>query len=314
MRSVKTFLRLGLCTVFLISISLVYGVNGVSAKSWKHHGKHKQPTQTTVIKLWSEGTPAFGIFVGEPYDYDAGEALAQRDLDFVFLDWEHGYYDLDALTEFANGLATAEREISLFVRIPPLAENEEGVPAITLDVAKQYVAEILGVEGVDGVVFPFLQGVDGVQQAVSCFTACGVDVWSPSNPHGTVISWLMLEDYDSVMQVREVANIPGISVLVTGSGSLSGFIGPEGGELGNQLVLAHTQRVGVPNVGMAFSIEMMADRLDQGFLGILAVGVFDPVDEIIQFGREYWEEQEFDEKEWRIEQREIANWWKRQLK
>ncbi len=64
MGSVKRmFFRLGLCTVFLISISLVYGVNGVSAKSLKHNEKHNwKDKQTTVIKLWSKGQPAIGIF------------------------------------------------------------------------------------------------------------------------------------------------------------------------------------------------------------------------------------------------------------
>lgn len=312
MKSVKAVLRLGLCAVFLISITLLYGVNDVSAKSSKKVQSWKK-AQTTVIKLWSEGTPAFGSFVfcselGE----DCGISYAQRDLDMVFLDWEHGGYDIAALTDFVTGLDSAEREISFVVRIPPISENDDGVPPISLEVARQYVSEILSVEGVDGVVFPFISSAEDAQLAVSCFTACDADIWSPQNRKGQVISWLMLEGYDAVLDVKEVANTPGISVLVTGVGSLTGVIGPEAGELGLQLVLAHTTRVGVPNVGLAYDYDDLINRIDEGFLGHL---MFSPeTDAWIHDARIYVEEREFDEKEFRISTREIRNWWKRLLK
>ena len=55
---------------------------------------------------------------------------------------------------------------------------------------------------------------------MSFFEEAGADVWSPSNPDGTVIAMLMIEDPGALAAVAEIADVPGYSVLACGIGSL----------------------------------------------------------------------------------------------
>ena len=48
--------------------------------------------------------------------------------------------------------------------------------------------------------------------------------WSPANPTGEIIAMIMLEDPEAIEQVREIADVGGISVLACGIGSLTGAI------------------------------------------------------------------------------------------
>lgn len=249
--------------------------------------------RTTLIDLWSRGVPAFGIFVpseGEPgargpdgerlppvYTSAGGQRLAANQLlDYVFLNLE-GRYDAEAVTAISEGLSQGEanQEKTLLVRIPPISEDG-------LDATRERIAESLAA-GADGIVLPHVRSPDEARSAVGIFEELGADVWSPSNPDGTVIAMLMIEDAGALAAVEEIANVQGYSVLACGIGSLTRALGDrEAGEAGNQEVLEHAKRVGLPDMITANG-EDVADRIDQGFLGLLMSGP--AADQHIEIGR-----------------------------
>ena len=240
------------------------------------------PEQATLIQLWKEGTPAFGVFVpsdrergatgpdGERlpplYTRAGGERLAQNPLlDYLFLNLE-GSYDPAAITEIAAGLnsPSAVGEKTLLVRIPPI--STDGVEA-----ARTRVRAALNA-GADGIVLPHIRSPEEARTAVGFFTEIGADVWSPTNPDGTVIVMLMIEDEGALAATAEIADIPGYSVLACGIGSLSAALGSrEAGEAGNQVVLEHAKRVGLPDMITA-NADDVAQRIEEGFLGLLMNG------------------------------------------
>jgi hypothetical protein len=238
--------------------------------------------RTTLVDLWSEGVPAFGIFVpgeGEPgargpdgerlppvYTAAGGQRLAANDLlDYVFLNLE-GRYDPDAVGAIAEGLGSGEpeRQKTLLVRIPPISDAG-------LETTRQRIAESLAA-GADGIVLPHVRSAEEARDAVGIFEEMGVDVWSPANPDGAVIVMLMIEDPGALAAVEQIANVPGYSVLACGIGSLTRALGDrEAGEAGNREVLEHAKRVGLPDMITANGDDV-ADRIEQGFLGLLMNG------------------------------------------
>lgn len=251
--------------------------------------------RTTLIDLWSEGLPAFGVFVpnerepgargpdGErlPPRYTAAgaqELAANPLLDYVFLNLEPRY-DLRAVSAVAEGLGRpgATGEKSLLVRIPPISEDGP-------EATRQRVLESLE-EGADGIVFPHVRSPEEARMAVSFMEEAGADVWSPSNPGGTVLAMIMIEDPGALADVAEIADTPGYSVLACGIGSLTRALGAdrEAGEAGNQEVLEHAKRVGRPDMITA-GVDDVERRIDEGFLGLLMSGP--EADEAIRIGRE----------------------------
>jgi len=250
-------------------------------------------SRSALIRLWSRGTPAFGVYVpserpsdergpgGERlpaiYTEQGGAELAANPLyDYVFLNLE-GAYDPAAVTAIAEGLrAAGSGRPSLLVRIPPISAEGEGA-------ARARVAEILDA-GADGVVLPHVRSVEEARTAIGFFAEAEADVWSPTNADGDVIAMLMLEDPDAVAQAEEIAALPGYSVLACGIGSLRRALGGdrEGAEAGNQHVLRHATEAGLPDMITANSDDV-AGRVEEGFLGLLMQGA--QADEHIRVGR-----------------------------
>lgn len=249
--------------------------------------------RTALIELWSEGTPAFGIFApnerergargpdGErlpPLYTSAGaEVMAQNPLlDYVFLNLE-GVYDASAVSEVAAGLDSpnAVGEKTLLVRIPPISTDGA-------EVARARIAEVIAAGG-EGIVLPHVRSAEEARLAVSFFEEAGADVWSPANPDGTFIAMLMIEDAGALAEAEQIADVPGYSVLACGIGSLSFALGSrEEGEAGNQEVLAQAKRAGLPDMITA-NAEDVAQRIEEGFLGLLMGGP--EADAAIQVGR-----------------------------
>ena len=241
-----------------------------------------------VIDLWSAGKTAFGVFVPDEnpaprgptrgpavYTVAGGQALAANPLiDYVFLNLE-GTYDRNAVMAISEGLGkkgTPGRK-TMIVRIPSLADAG---PQVTL----QRIKEILAM-GADGITLPHIENLDQGRQAVSLFADARANVWSASNPTGSVIAMLMLEDPGAVAQAKEVADIGGYSVLACGIGSLTGALKGDraAAEKGNQEILVETKRVKLVNM-LTASANDVAQRVKEGFLGLLV-----PNDEVIKAGR-----------------------------
>ena len=236
-----------------------------------------QGPDRNLVELWESGQTAFGQYVtGVPYTVETGRDLAANPLlDYAFLNLEESY-DINSALDIAEGLRSVGEEaaMELLVRIPPM--SEAGV-----EVSRARVKEILAM-GADGVVFPHVRSAAEARMAISFFE--GVNVWSPANPDGDIVVMLMLETPDVFAELEEIANIPGYSALACGIGSLTNALGGdrETAERLNMEVLAHSQRVGMADIITA-NTESVANRVDQGFLGLLVYGP--TANEIIRLGR-----------------------------
>lgn len=119
---------------------------------------------------------------------------------------------------------------------------------------------------------------------VSLFADARANVWSASNPTGTVIAMMMLEDPHAIAQAAQIADIGGYSVLACGIGSLTAALEGDrtAAEAGNQSLLVETKRVKLVNM-LTADIKNIGSRVTQGFLGLLAVG--SDTDAVIRAGR-----------------------------
>jgi hypothetical protein len=271
-----------------------------------------QQSGNPLVELWSQGKPAFGVFVpnerapgaqgasgapgapGAPgvaaaagaaaarqrpkpvYTAAGGAKLAANPLyDYVFLNLE-GAYDAEAVTAIAAGLrqGTGARK-ALIVRVPAFHED----PAA----GRARLREVFSA-GAEGITFPHVESLDEAKQILAAAAAEKINVWSPANPKGDRILMLMLEDPQAVAQAVEFANLKGYSVLACGIGSLRGALKGDaaGAEAGVQRVLAETTRVRLPNM-LTATTQDVERRLKEGFLGILAQG--QTQDEAIAIGR-----------------------------
>ena len=251
--------------------------------------------ENAIIDLWVDGIATFGVFVpnerppteeqrrsGERpppvYTREGGRRLARNPLyDFLFLNLEGGY-DSEAVGAIAEGLRApgAAGRKTLLVRIPPIERDGE-------EVARVRVREILEF-GADGVVFPHVRTPEEARTVVSFFDDAGADVWSPANPSGEILAMIMVEDPAAVAVVAEIADIPGYSLLACGIGSLRGALGGDRGaaEAGNQEVLSHAKRAGLPDMITAGAADI-EERIQEGFLALLMQG--DEADGAIRTGR-----------------------------
>ena len=241
-----------------------------------------------LVALWSKRQPAFGLYVTQPslagdpapsapvtFSVETGRELARNaQLDFAFLSLEH-HYDAASARNVAD--ATVQNfgsSVDLLVRIPPI--STDGV-----DAARARVREVLAL-GADGVVIPHVLSLEEARTAVSFFD--GVDVWSPSNPEGSVVAMLIVEDPDVFDELEAIADIPGYSALVCGIGSLTSALGGdrEAAEATCLDVLDASTRAGMVDL-MTVDASSVALRVEQGFLALLAYGP--QAQEAIRIGR-----------------------------
>jgi 4-hydroxy-2-oxoheptanedioate aldolase len=236
-----------------------------------------------VLDLWPQGKVAFGVYApseaerGKPpvYTPDGAAKVAANPLyDYVFLNLE-GAYDAAAVKAYASVLKKTSRK-TLIVRIPPISKDGA-------DATRARVKEILDA-GADGVTIPHIRDLDEAKLALSFFTAAKANVWSPANPNGTQLAMLMLEDPKAITQRKEIAELPGISILACGIGSLAQAMGGDraGAEAGTQQVLVETKRVKLANM-LTANAKDVEQRVKQGFLALLMQGA--QADEAIKIGR-----------------------------
>jgi 2-keto-3-deoxy-L-rhamnonate aldolase RhmA len=244
------------------------------------------PAAAQVIPLWSEGRVAFGVYApseaprGSPplYTAEGAAKVAAHPLyDFVFLNLE-GAYDPLAVKAYGSGLRGkgAVSSKTLIVRIPPISKDGP-------EATRARVAEILAA-GADGVTIPHIRDLEEAKLALSFFEAAQANVWSPSNPKGTKLAMLMLEDPKAIAQRKEIADLKGLSILACGIGSLAQALGGDraGAEAGTQQVLAETRRVRIANM-LPATVKDVEQRVKEGFSAILGQGP--QADEMIKIGR-----------------------------
>ena len=239
--------------------------------------------EAQVLDLWPQGKIAFGVYApseaerGKPPVYTAegaAKVAANPLYDFVFLNLE-GAYDPAAVKAYGSSLKKTSKK-TLLVRIPPISKDGA-------DATRARVKEILDA-GADGVTIPHIRDLDEAKLALSFFTAAKADVWSPANPKGTKLAMLMLEDPKAIAQRKEIAELPGLSILACGIGSLSQALGGDraGAEAGTQQVLAETKRLKLGNM-LPATVKDVEQRVKEGFNAVLGNGP--QADEMIKIGR-----------------------------
>jgi hypothetical protein len=236
-----------------------------------------------VLDLWPQGKIAFGVYApseaerGKPPVYTpegAAKVAANPLYDFVFLNLE-GAYDAAAVKAYGSGLKKASKK-TLIVRIPPISKDGA-------DVTRARVKEILDA-GADGVTIPHIRDLGEAKLALSFFAAAKANIWSPKNPKGTQLAMLMLEDPKAIAQRKEIAELPNLSILACGIGSLTQALGGDraGAEKGTQDVLAETRRLKIGNM-LPATVKDVDQRVKEGFNAILGNGP--QADEMIKIGR-----------------------------
>ena len=256
------------------------------------------PTTNRFVELWSEGQPAFGLYApneredprqrgpdGRPlpavYTVAGAESLGANPLlDFVFLNLE-GSYDPAAVDVMVEGLhaGAMEHRPALLVRIPSIESAGE-------ETTRRRIAEIVE-PGADGVTVPHVRSVEEARLVIGFFEESGADVWSPSNPGGSFIGMMMVEDRAAVAAAAEIAALPGYSLLACGIGSYTADLGGdrEAAEAGNLQVLAEAEANGLADMITA-NAQDIARRVEEGFLGLLMQGpTANAADETILIGR-----------------------------
>ncbi|HWI17396.1 MAG TPA: aldolase/citrate lyase family protein [Vicinamibacterales bacterium] len=237
-----------------------------------------------VLDLWPQGKIAFGVYApseaerGKPPVYTpegAAKVAANPLYDFVFLNLE-GAYDAAAVKAYGSGLKKASKK-TLIVRIPPISKDGA-------DVTRARVKEILDA-GADGVTIPHIRDLDEAKLALSFFAAAKANIWSPKNPKGTQLAMLMLEDPKAIAQRKEIAELPNLSILACGIGSLTQALGGDraGAEKGTQDVLAETKRLKLGNM-LPATVKDVEQRVKEGFNAVLGNGP--QADEMIKLGRQ----------------------------
>lgn len=236
-----------------------------------------------VLDLWPQSKVAFGVYApseaerGQPPKYTpegAAKVAANPLYDYVFLNLE-GAYDAAAVKAYGAGLKKASNK-TLIVRIPPI--SKDGAEATRARVKEIFDA------GADGVTVPHIRDLDEAKLALSFFAAAKAKVWTPKNPKGTKLAMLMLEDPKAIDQRQAIADLPGISILACGIGSLTQALGGDraGAEAGTQQVLVETKRVKIANM-LTANAKDVEQRVKEGFLALLMQGA--QADEAIKIGR-----------------------------
>ena len=252
---------------------------------------------SAAVRLWKSGGSAFGMFVPSERAPGATDAAGTRLpplytaqgaarlgghplLDYLFLNLE-GAYDAEAVRAMVAGLQgiNAATRPTLLVRIPT-------IEAAGADSTRARVAQVLAL-GADGVVIPHVRSVAEARLAVEFFTAAKANVWSPANPTGTVVAMLMVEDRGAVAAVREIAAVPGYSLLSCGIGSLTRDMGGDGpgAEAACESVRALGATAGMPSMMTATAASVKA-RVAAGYRGLLMSGSLEQATDVIRVGRE----------------------------
>lgn len=245
------------------------------------------PSWNRVASLLAEGQVVFGIFSGERTPETAMEMAKLELADFIFYSLERGPFDLPTMSAYQEALSPpggrgADNPHPVLLRIPPIREG--------MDEAAERTAAALDA-GAYGIVFPHVETADESRHAVAAMRsasagglrgdpdpeaarvfgvspddyAARADVW-PLDPHGELISMLLIEDKVGVESALDIVSVPGISIVSPGPGDLRrAYEGDmEAVEGAIQTVLAACLETGVP-CGITAGPDDIAMRIEQGF-------------------------------------------------
>jgi 4-hydroxy-2-oxoheptanedioate aldolase len=258
--------------------------------------KHLNP----VIEKLAEGKPFFGVQTGD-LSLENARGLARADIDYVYLEMEHGPMDFEGLHRFTVGMidkatilkkGNAQPNVAVFARFAPYGREQ----------AQWFVKQALDI-GLMGVIF---NGIDNPEQALLAVRnmrypqqktskypdppglrgyAPGVAVWWwgipeaeyvrradvwPLNPDGDLLAILMIETAEGLKNADAIASVPGVGAIFVGAGAdLSQYLGVDRNspelERGFQTILQACLAHNVPCGITALSAGDITKRLREGW-------------------------------------------------
>jgi 4-hydroxy-2-oxoheptanedioate aldolase len=219
-----------------------------------------QPVQhlNPVIEKLAAGKPFIGFQTGD-LSLENARTLARSDIDYVYLEMEHGPMDFQGMHQFTVGMidkaailkkGNAQPNVAVFARFAPYGREN----------AQWFVKQALDI-GLMGVIF---NGIDNPEQALLAVrnmrypqkrtskypepsglrgyapaTALwwwGIsaaeyerraDVW-PLNPEGDLLAIMMIETTEGLKNADAIAAVPGVGAIFVGAGGdLHQYLGVE---------------------------------------------------------------------------------------
>ena len=282
--------RVRIALLLIGMIALTDEVSGQEA------GKHLNP----VIEKLAAGKPFIGFQTGD-LSLQNARTLARADIDYVYLEMEHGPMDFAGLHQFTVGMIDKEAilkkgsvapNVAIFSRFAPYGREQ----------AQWFVKQALDI-GLMGVIF---NGIDNAEQALLAVRnmrypqrknskypdppglrgyAPGVAVWGwgvsaaeyerradvwPLNPDGDLLAIIMIETAEGLKNADAIAAVPGVGAIFVGAGGdLHQYLGVEANapevEQAFQTILraclAHNVACGIT----ALSAQNIARRLAEGW-------------------------------------------------
>lgn len=236
-----------LMSSWVLAVILSTGI--VSAQS---EPRHLNP----VIEKLATGKPFFGVQTGD-LSLENARSLARADIDYVYLEMEHGPMDFEGLHHFTVGMidkatilrkGNAQPNVAIFARFAPYGREQ----------AQWFVKQALDI-GLMGVIF---NGIDNREQALLAVRnmrypqqrnskypeppglrgyAPGGAVWWwgiseaeyvrradlwPLNPDGDLLAIMMIETSEGLKNADAIASVPGVGAIFVGAGAdLSQYLG-----------------------------------------------------------------------------------------
>jgi 4-hydroxy-2-oxoheptanedioate aldolase len=273
-----------------------------------------QDTQRFIrmIELLDRGEVVFGESV--PHRSVEGAVAMSRstDSDFLFYDMEHSTFDVPQLQAFLQFLLDPAR---ILARGRPGTEHPVMVriPANGREMNQWMVKNLLD-QGVHGIIAPFIENAaqaenlvramrypqppgatnpsppgergSGAGAAVRYWGVPGAeyrqlaDLWRLS-PRGELLNLMLIENEEGVRNIREIAQVPGVTVIVPAPGDLNSYYSGdrEKVEEAIQTVLAACLEFDVP-CGITAGPNDVVERIEQGFRVLITGG------EGLRLGRE----------------------------
>lgn len=260
-----------------------------------------------AIETLADDKPAFGIFSGD-FSLANARALADSDLDFVFIDMEHSPFDLETLQTFLLGMTDKARIMekgNLQMDVTPLVR----IPMNGRENLQWQVKQVLDV-GAFGIVFPYVETREEAENAVramrypqrrgdAAMQPAGLrgaspaiarwfwgaddyfdraDVW-PLDPAGDLLAVIQIESRQAVENIDEIAAVPGIGAIFIGPSDLSISYGVPGQREHPEVaaamdkVLAACKARDIP-CGLTTSADDVESYLEEGYR-FVTVGYWD---------------------------------------
>jgi len=230
-------------------LAVIVSTGIVSAQS---EPRHLNP----VIEKLAAGKPFFGVQTGD-LSLENARSLARAEIDYVYLEMEHGPMDFEGLHHFTVGMidkaailkkGNAQPNVAIFARFAPYGREQ----------AQWFVKQALDI-GLMGVIF---NGIDNREQALLAVRnmrypqqrnskypeppglrgyAPGGAVWWwgiseaeyvrradlwPLNPDGDLLAIMMIETSEGLKNADAIASVPGMGAIFVGAGAdLSQYLG-----------------------------------------------------------------------------------------